>query len=90
MFYKNIRRYTRHHISKQTAAYSRNGSKKYKQEHIVHISLADSCIYSYYCKNPKPDRVHCQHDFIVGLTPVPLKQFSLEIKNKENNAGSKH
>ena len=64
MFYKNIRRYTRHHISKQTAAYSRYGSKKYKQEHIVHISLADSCIYSYYCKNPKPDRVYCQHCFL--------------------------
>ena len=45
MFYKNIRRYTRHHISKQTAAYSRNGSKKYKQEHIVHISLVDSFFF---------------------------------------------
>ena len=57
---------------------------------MVDISLMNSRIYSYYCKNPQSHRVQHQHKFVIGFSSVSLQKLSFEIKNKEHNTGSKH
>ena len=90
MLYKNIWRHTCHHISQKTASHSCDRSEKHKQKCIIHMSLTDSRIYSYYCKNPQSHRVQHQHKFVIGFSSVSLQKLSFEIKNKEHNTGSKH
>ena len=88
MLYKNIRRHTCHHISQKTASHSCDRSEKHKQKCIIHMSLTDSRIYSYYCKNPQSHRVQHQHKFVICFSSVSLQKLSFEIKNKEHNTSA--
>ena len=88
MFYKNVWRHTSHNIPEKSAANSCDGSKKYQKEHIIHIAMGNSCIYSYHCKNPQTYRVHYKHHFVVSLPVMSLQQVFFQIENQKYYTGS--
>ena len=55
---------------------------------MVNVTLTNSRIHSHYCKNPKTDRIHHKHYFIVMYTKFALKQLFFLMQHKKHNAGS--
>ena len=88
MFYKNIRRYFRHHITEQTAAHTGDGSHKYEEKGIIRKSLTDPGVHPYYRKNPKSNGIHDQHYFVIS--DIPFQQFPLEIEKEKYQHRSHH
>ena len=47
--------------------------------------LTNSRIHSHYCKNSQTDRVHHQHDSVIGkLCICPFQKLTFPIKNQKN------
>ena len=90
MTHQNIWRDTCHNIAKKPSPDSCDGTKEHQKERIFHVAMRNSCVHPYNCKNPKSDRVHDQHNLVIGFSVMPLQKLLLKIQDRKNNTGCDH